>query len=249
MKLTLPISQLITPCIVHKIKPYIDTYLINWHSEMDDRYNDKEHIMHVSKPILNIYNPEADFYNAPARNNYCSCHLGMALKGAIIKDYHYVSDKNYKREIIKEKIAKKVKQFRNVGIKNIALENCNYYSYLPYQYVCEPDFIKEVIEENDIGFCFDIAHAIVSSWNMEDTLFNYMKRLPLDRITEIHLSGHGMVGEEARDLHEAPGNNQFEILDKINKTWKDLKDVYVVVEYYRCFETLCEIYKRLKYRY
>jgi len=70
MKLTLPISQLITPCIVYKIEPYINAYLINWHSEIDNRYNGKEHIMHISKPILNIYNPEADFYNTPARNNY-----------------------------------------------------------------------------------------------------------------------------------------------------------------------------------
>ena len=245
MKLTLPISQLITKENISEFNNLADAYVLNGHNEVFIR-SDKELIHHISTPILDIYNPEVTFYNRIARNNYCSCHLGMACLVPEREDYHYVSDKIMDRGEIKQKIKDKIEQLRKQGIKNIALENCNYYPYSAYQYICEPDFIKEVIEDNDIGFCLDIAHAIVSAWNMSDSFYNYVKRLPLDRITEIHMSGHGMVGDQARDLHEAPGKNQFEILDKINNTWKDLKDVYVIVEYYRCFKTLLNQYITLK---
>lgn len=246
MKLTLPLSQLITPENINQV-PGIEVYLENNHTLFEPCYYNKELIRHDSRPILDMYNVGMLATN----KDYLSCHLGMSSRGRVIKGYHYVSNEVWPEEKIKEEIKKKVYQFKNFGIKNLSLENCNYYPFSAYQHVCESGFIKEVIEENDVGFCFDVAHAQISVMNMHDTnIRHYINKnaLPLDRITEIHLSGYGFVNKQARDLHETPTDEQLSILDWLNKEY-DLKDVYVVVEYYKCFETLCEIYDMLNKRY
>lgn len=249
MKLTLPLSQLITPENINQV-PGIEVYLENNHTLFEPCYYNKELIRHDSRPILDIYNVG----ELATNKDYLSCHLGMSSRGAKVRDYYYVSDEVWAEEKIRQEIKKKVDQFKNFGIKNISLENTNYYSYSAYEYVCEPEFIREVIEENDVGFCFDIAHAQISTmnlnrYNISDVNVNkYANSLPLDRITEIHLSGYGFVNGRARDLHEVPTDEQLDVLDWLDREY-NLKDVHVVVEYYRCFDTLCEIYEMLHKRY
>ena len=52
-----------------------------------------------------------------------------------------------------------------------------------------PNFVRNVIEETDIGFLLDISHARLSSRALGLGEFEYLMQLPLERTQEIHITG------------------------------------------------------------
>ncbi len=52
-----------------------------------------------------------------------------------------------------------------------------------------PDFICHVIEETNCGLLLDISHAIITARHLEIDPADYMTRLPVDRIKELHFAG------------------------------------------------------------
>ena len=126
----------------------------------------------------------------------------------------------------------------------IALENLNYFPTPAYSTVCDADFIKEVIEENDVYLTLDIAHAIISANNLSINLFNYLSSLPLDRVIEVHFSAPGKKKGKWKDCHERPGRQEFKVLGFLAE--RIPMNSYLVVEYYKDFISLHTIYKDLQ---
>ena len=52
-----------------------------------------------------------------------------------------------------------------------------------------PEFITKVVEECDTGFLFDIGHARVAAERLGIPFDEYVARLPMDRVVELHLAG------------------------------------------------------------
>lgn len=97
----------------------------------------------------------------------------------------------------------------------LSLENVdgNPYSDKTYSDVCvDPDFIREVVEEADAEFLLDISHAYGASVAQGIEVRDYLSRLPLDRLYEIHINGwvrnqrgmmaHTVIHEEGYELLE-----------------------------------------------
>ncbi len=88
--------------------------------------------------------------------------------------------------------------------KEIILENLD---YAPkdlsgcYEYVCEPEFIKKIIIQNQVGMLLDLAHAKVTAFNKKIDFYNYLFQLPLDRIKQIHMSKSKIKNGLAIDSH------------------------------------------------
>jgi uncharacterized protein (UPF0276 family) len=94
----------------------------------------------------------------------------------------------------------------------LLLENLAYQEGGAHEYVCEPDFITEVIERTGCGFVFDISHAIISAKNLDIPLSDYLSALPIEHAEEIHISGPRMAMGKFIDAHAAPSKLEFEIL-------------------------------------
>ena len=208
-----------------------------------DEYNK---IWHLSDGIVSL-DQELKFGNI-IPPELLSMSLAPACRKVKIEDFYYKAKSEIlSRDSLKRIISGKLYEIKKKFSNKIALENTNYYPYSAYKHITQPDFITEVIEENDIYFCFDIAHAIVSAYNMGVHPQRYIRALPLHRCVEVHLSTPGIVGGMWRDLHEAPNSDIFNCLescmDRLNK------DIYVVIEYYRDFGVIRESYKELIRRF
>lgn len=57
------------------------------------------------------------------------------------------------------------------------------------RHVLEPEFICEMVYESGCGFLMDTAHAIASARYMGMDARDYISRLPVDRLRELHITG------------------------------------------------------------
>ena len=71
----------------------------------------------------------------------------------------------------------------------LLLENVPLFPNLAHMHICEPDFIAEVIEDTGCEILLDLAHARVSADVLGYDVHDYLLRLPLTRVVELHLSG------------------------------------------------------------
>jgi len=75
------------------------------------------------------------------------------------------------------------------GVKVIA-ENLPWHEFLPQlRMAAEPDLISEVIEDCDLGLLLDLSHAQISAQAFGMDFEEYINRLPLNRLAELHITG------------------------------------------------------------
>jgi uncharacterized protein len=55
--------------------------------------------------------------------------------------------------------------------------------------VLQPEVISQVVRETGVGFLLDLAHARVTSLQMGIDVRDYVSRLPLDHLRELHITG------------------------------------------------------------
>lgn len=79
--------------------------------------------------------------------------------------------------------------YRAAGEKNIRLS-------------VEPDVIAEVVRAHNVGFLFDISHAVIAAGRLGIDIHAYIDRLPLERIRELHITGIVEIdGQPTDHLH------------------------------------------------
>jgi uncharacterized protein (UPF0276 family) len=71
----------------------------------------------------------------------------------------------------------------------LLLENIPQFPNLAHLHVCEPEFITTVLRETGCAMLLDLAHARVSADALGYEVHDYLARLPLERVVELHLSG------------------------------------------------------------
>ncbi|MBP7213832.1 MAG: DUF692 family protein [Anaerolineaceae bacterium] len=72
----------------------------------------------------------------------------------------------------------------------IIAENLPWHEFMPeLEIACNPSLISEFIEENDLGLLLDLSHARISSEMMGMDYRDYIARLPVDRLAELHITG------------------------------------------------------------
>lgn len=177
-----------------------------------------------------------------------SFHLASCYKNPILKQgiFHPRGKKIFREELIENSILnfKLIKNIFGNTIK-IAVENNNHYNTEAYDFITRPDFISEVVNRNDINFLYDIAHSKISSHNLEMTLENYEKTLPMDKIIQIHIAkpGYNEIGK-IYDKHDVPTENEIREVSRLIKKFSKIK--YLTVEYYKSSFNLVNFLKQLK---
>jgi uncharacterized protein len=88
--------------------------------------------------------------------------------------------------------------------RTFAVENVS--SYLSYRDSVMPewDFLAEVVEKADCGILLDVNNVFVSSVNHGFEPLDYLDKVPVDRVVQIHLAGHSIMDGYRLDTHDHP---------------------------------------------
>jgi len=100
-------------------------------------------------------------------------------------------------------VAQRVRQVQEILERRIALENVSYYA-APGQELSEIDFINGVLAEADCGLLLDVNNIFVNAINHGYDPYDFLARLPGERICYAHIAGHHVEAEDLRvDTHGA----------------------------------------------
>ena len=125
-------------------------------------------------------------------------------------------------------VVDRVRRVQDILERPMALENVSYYA-APGQEMSEIDFLNAVLEEADCGFHLDVNNIYVNGINHGYDPYEFLSRLPGDRICYCHVAGHYVEAEDLRvDTHGA---------DVIDPVWDLLEAAY---EQFGVFPTLLE---------
>lgn len=98
-------------------------------------------------------------------------------------------------------IVKKAKELMTISQKTFLLENIAYYYNVPNSYMSELTFIKDVVENADCGILLDLNNLYVNSINHKYDPFDFINKLPLERVVEVHLAGCNHINDMLVDTH------------------------------------------------
>lgn len=76
------------------------------------------------------------------------------------------------------------------GAENVICENCPLIGDKEYNLAAiDPHFITQLINESGCGFLFDYSHARLAARSLGMDEHDYIARLPLERLRELHITG------------------------------------------------------------
>ncbi|MCD6518327.1 MAG: DUF692 family protein [Anaerolineae bacterium] len=122
---------------------------------------------------------------------WTSTHIGFSVADVTLNEalITQAASKLLSREQALENIVRNARALAEALPVPLLLENIPLFPNLAHLHVCEPDFIATVIAETGCGFLLDLAHARVSADVLGYEVHDYLQRLPLAKVVEIHLSG------------------------------------------------------------
>ena len=246
MILTLPVSHLITAQNYQEIPGF---KALEYKKEQPVFDYSGPLFFHSGKGVTD--HDFIEYFDAllPYLKEHKFCHfsfdIGPAAEHCKTEDYYYVAES----EVLTAEEIIRITNQRLDYVKSrydgiVALENLNYFPTSAYDHVCDPDFISNVVRENDVYLILDMAHAMISAHNLGVSPDNYFNRMPLDRVKEVHLSAHGMLDGKWRDLHDRPNEETYRILDMLSSQINN--ETYIIIEFYKDFSELIEIYKEVE---
>jgi uncharacterized protein (UPF0276 family) len=95
------------------------------------------------------------------------------------------------------------------------LENLDYNPGGAYEHVCEPEFIAAVLEESEVDLLLDLAHARVSASRLGFSIADYLMRLPMERVRQVHVSGPRLRDGVMVDAHEPLLEEDYTLLREL----------------------------------
>lgn len=101
-------------------------------------------------------------------------------------------------------VADKIDQVQNFLKRRIVIENPSSYFEFKKSDMTEADFVSELVVQADCGLLLDINNVYVSSVNHSFNALDYFKKIPQNRIAQIHLAGHSVKNGYLIDTHDAP---------------------------------------------
>ena len=83
----------------------------------------------------------------------------------------------------------------------LILENITYDLTFPSSQMTEPEFVARLLEENDCGMLLDATNLYINSRNNNYDWREYLDRLPLERVVQLHFVGSQRHGSRLIDAH------------------------------------------------
>jgi uncharacterized protein (UPF0276 family) len=126
-------------------------------------------------------------------DHFCWCGAGGA-------HLHDLLPLRYTPALVR-RVVERAKEIQDFLELPFALENTS--SYLTYKssVLDEWEFIGEIADKANIGLLFDVNNVFVSSYNHGLDPVEFVRRVPHERIVQIHLAGHTNFGSYIIDTH------------------------------------------------
>ncbi len=109
----------------------------------------------------------------------------------------------YTEEMV-QRVARRTRFIQDYLERPFGLENTSSYLAYTQSEMTEWEFIRAVLEEADIGLLFDVNNVFVSSFNHGFPALEFIRRVPHERILQIHMAGHTHHGTHIIDTHVGP---------------------------------------------
>lgn len=106
----------------------------------------------------------------------------------------------------REAVAHTVKRVKDLQARltvPLILENITYYAELGRAEMDEAAFITEILEGADTGWLLDINNVYVNALNYGFDPKEWLRRMPLERVVQMHIAGHRRFGSLTIDTHGA----------------------------------------------
>ncbi|TFE19379.1 DUF692 family multinuclear iron-containing protein [Cohnella luojiensis] len=79
---------------------------------------------------------------------------------------------------------------------DLLIENVPYYGFRgTLRSATDSEVITKICSEADVGLMLDLAHLRVAAWHRKEDVEEYLKRMPLERVSEIHVCGPALDPE------------------------------------------------------
>lgn len=203
--------------------------LLNSKKNILDRFPLKSmHVQYLSKQekptMLNLVSDEtkeiisdenSDLYKAFDFLNpfVVSFHLGFSSKlvgtEGIDSHNHAIGEVLSEYEVFKsitESLRIILEMLRERGYKGkILIENLDHHLTGAYEYICEicePSFISKVAENTNCGVLLDLAHTIISAHSLGMAMIDFVEKIGIDRIYEIHVNSPLYKDERWYDIKD-----------------------------------------------
>ena len=96
------------------------------------------------------------------------------------------------------------------------LENVPHYPWSKApRFVGDPEFIAEALTVSGTKMLLDISHAQVTAYHRGEEFSDYLARLPLDEVVEMHVSGPRMEADGLRDRHIALNEDDYILIEAL----------------------------------
>ena len=97
----------------------------------------------------------------------------------------------FREDTIKH-VANRIKEVQDFLEMKIAIENVSYYTPVAAE-MSELEFINTIINEADCNLLLDVNNVFVNAFNHQYNAKEFIKGLPLDKVSYIHMAGHEQV--------------------------------------------------------
>lgn len=124
------------------------------------------------------------------------CWTGVAHKNS-----HDLLPVPYTEEALAH-IVERIKQVQDIIERPLALENPSTYLEFKSSHMAEAEFIARMAEESGCQLLLDVNNVYVTCFNHRLDPKLYLDTLPLEKVVQIHLSGHTNKGNHIVDTHD-----------------------------------------------
>jgi len=177
------------------------------------------------------------------RAPWLSVHLGFSAESITFQGGFQTASVTLERSALVDRLIRNVDALKAAVGVPLLLENLDYNATGAYEHIYEPEVISAVLEATDTYFLLDLSHAQVSASRLGWTVGDYLARLPLERVRQLHVNGPRPVDGTLKDVHETMWEADYELLtDVLQKTapWT------VTLEYRRDADLLTAQLERLQ---
>lgn len=103
-----------------------------------------------------------------------------------------------------EHVVRRIRRVKAHIGRPMAIENVSAYLRLPGAEMDEAQFTAEILERADVGLLLDVNNVYVNTRNHGEDPWDFLGRIPLERVVQVHLAGHDDSGPVLIDNHGAP---------------------------------------------
>lgn len=125
----------------------------------------------------------------------------LCWTGVAHKNTHDLLPVPYTEEALKH-IVQRIREVQDFLERPIALENPSTYLEFKSSSMPEAEFIARMAEDSGCNLLLDVNNVYVTCYNHRLDAKVYLDSLPLDRVIQIHLSGHTNKGTHIIDTHD-----------------------------------------------